>query len=270
MQRSTILPRGKLFGDAVHELVRHRVLVWSLASRQLKARYRGSVLGFLWTILNPLLLMAVYTLVFRYYVRIDVPNYALFLLCGLLPWTFFASSLSEGVNSIVSGGTLVTKSLFPPHVLPTVTVVSQLVNFVLSLPLLFGLMAVYGVPLGASLLALPVVVVLQAAFTWGLTLTVAAVNVHFRDVQHVLASVLALWFFLCPIVYTADHVPPELRLLLAANPMALVVTAYQAILLDGALPNGEAMATLAGFAAVAVAIGLATFERFRDSFAELV
>jgi lipopolysaccharide transport system permease protein len=193
--------------DSLRDLTRYRPLVLALVSRQLKARYRGSFLGFLWTVLNPLLLMAVYALVFSVYVRIEVPNYVVFLLCGLLPWTFFSSSLLEGVNAVVSGGTLVTRSLFPAHILPTVTVITNMVNYLLSLPVLALFMWLYGVPFHASLLAFPLVVLLQTAFTWGLTLALASMNVHFRDVQHIVTNVLALWFFLCPIIYSIDHIP---------------------------------------------------------------
>lgn len=256
--------------DTVRELIRYRILVVALVGRQLKARYRGSFLGFLWTVLNPLLLMAVYALVFRVYVRIEVPNYALFLLCGLLPWSFFATSLSEGVNAVVSGGTLVTKSLFPAHILPTVTVIANLVNYLLSLPVLAGFMAFYGVPFHVSLLAFPLVVLLQTMFTWGLTLALASINVHFRDVQHILTNVLALWFFLCPIVYSTDHIPESMSLMQALNPLGVLVDTYHGLFLEGRMPSLEVLGSLAGFALVSVAVGLVVFERYRDSFAELV
>jgi lipopolysaccharide transport system permease protein len=263
-------PRWLAPWDALRELARYRILVVALVGRQLKARYRGSILGFLWTVLNPLLLMAVYALVFRVYVRIDVPDYALFLLSGLLPWTFFATSLSEGVNAVVSGGTLVTKSLFPAHILPTVTVLANLVNFLLSLPVLAAFMMFYGVPFHWSLLAFPVIVVLQTVFTWGLALTLASMNVHFRDVQHILANVLALWFFLCPIVYSTDHIPESLRIVQTLNPMGVLVDAYHGIFLEGRVPPLDVLGTLVLFAGASVAVGLIVFERFRDSFAELV
>src|SRR5206468_3794033 len=176
------------------DLVRHRSLVLALLVRELKARYRGSILGFIWTFLNPLLLMAVYALVFRFYMRIAVPNYALFLLAGLLPWTWFASSLSEGTNSIVGGSSLVTKSLFPTEILPAVVVLSNMVNFVLSIPLLLVAAWLYGVPLHPlPWLMLVPLIVLDLVFTLGLVLALGALNVHYRDVQHVVANFLLLW-----------------------------------------------------------------------------
>ncbi len=256
--------------DAFREVYRFRVLILTLVGRQLKARYRGSILGFLWTILNPLLMMSVYALVFAHYMRVAVENYAVFLLCGILPWTYFSSALAEGTNSILSGGSLITKSLFPPHVLPTVTVLSQLMNYLLSLPILILFMVLYGIPLRASLVALPVILLLQTAFTWGLVLALAALNVHFRDIQHVLANVLLLWFFLCPIVYTAGQIPDSLRFLQYLNPIGLMIETYHAVFLTGEAPSLAVLADLFAFSVVAVVAGNRIFEHYRDSFPELV
>jgi len=122
----------------IKELYRYRSLVWALVVRHLATRYRGSVLGFMWSFLNPLCLMLIYSLVFKYYIRFSgVENYTIFLFCGLLPWLWFSSSLSESTSSIVSSGHLITKSMFPAHILPTVSVITNLINFILSLPLLF-------------------------------------------------------------------------------------------------------------------------------------
>ena len=271
MESAIVLsPRRATVAEACRELFRYRMLLASLVSRGLKARYRGSILGFLWTILNPLILMAVYALVFRYYIRLAVENYAVFVLVGLLPWTYFQSSLVEGTNSIVGGGSLVTKSLFPPHVLPTVTVLSQLVNFLLSLPVLLVFAVLYGVEPSAALVAFPIVLVLQTAFTWGVVLALAALNVHFRDVQHILANVLLFWFFLCPIVYPADQIPVDLRWIQFLNPIGLMIESYHRIVLAGEVPEPLVFGVLALYACLAVLVGNRIFEGFRDTFPELV
>lgn len=242
----------------------------SLVSRQLQARYRGSFLGFLWTFLNPLLLMGVYALVFKYYMRFAVENYAAFLLCGILAWTYFTSALMEGTNAILGGGSLITKSLFPPHVLPTVTVLSNLVNYVLSLPLLVAFLFLSGVPLRPSLFALPIVLALQTAFTWGLVLALATLNVHYRDVQHIVGNFLLLWFFLCPIIYPAEQIPPAFRFMQYVNPIGLMIEAYHGIFLYDRLPSLDVLANLGAFALIAVLVGSRVFESYRDTFPELV
>lgn len=256
--------------EAVRELFRYRVLLITLVNRQLKARYRGSVLGFLWTVLNPLLLTGVYALVFRYYIRVETQNYTAFLLCGLLPWTFFSSALTEGTNSILSGGSLITKSMFPPHVLPTVTVLSQVVNYLLSLPVLILLLLVCHLPIPLSVLGFPLILLLQTIFTWGIVIGLAALNVHFRDIQHILANVLMLWFFLCPIIYPASQVPPEMRFTLYLNPVGTMIEAYHEIFLNGQFPSGLVIGNLTGFAVLSVLVGNWIFEHYRDSFPELV
>jgi lipopolysaccharide transport system permease protein len=247
--------------DLVARLYRHRALVLAMLVRHLRARYRGSVLGFLWTFLNPILLTAVYSLVFRYYMRIDVPNYAIFLLAGLLPWMWFTAALSEGATSIVGGGTLVTKSLFPVEILPTVVVASHLVNFLFSIPILVvaALIAGARVELAVWPLLVPAIV-LQGALTLGLVLALAALNVHYRDVQHILANLLLVLFFLTPILYPAEKVPADVRWLLWLNPMALLAGIYQAVLFDGRGVSPLPFVAIAAHAAAALWVGLRVFD----------
>jgi ABC-type polysaccharide/polyol phosphate export permease len=253
------------------DLVRHRALVTALLVRQLKLRYRGSVLGFVWTFLNPLLLMAVYALVFLFYMRIAVPNYALFLLAGLLPWTWFASSLSEGTNAILGGSSLVTKSLFPTEILPAVVVLSNMVNFLLSIPLLLLAGCLYGVsPSPLSWVFLVPVIALQFGFTLGIVLALAALNVHYRDVQHIVANLLLLWFFLTPIVYPATQVPTEVRGFLWANPLALFIEAYHAVFVSSSWPKLETLGMLLAYTIASLLVGAKIFDDYRDTFPELV
>ncbi len=253
------------------DVARHRSLVAALLVRQLKLRYRGSILGFVWTFLNPLLMMAVYALVFRFYMRLAVPNYALLLLVGLLPWTWFGSSLAEGSNSIVGGSSLVTKSLFPTEILPTVVVLSNMVNFLLSVPLLIAAGWLYGVhPSPIAWLSIVPVVLLQFTFTVGLVLALAALNVHYRDVQHILTNLLLLWFFLTPIVYPASQVPEAFQLILWLNPMALFVESYHAAFVSAQIPSGELLGLVACYSFASLLIGARIFDGYRETFAELV
>jgi len=255
----------------IQDVSRHRSLVMALLVRQLKVRYRGSILGFVWTFLNPLLLMCVYALVFRFYMRLAVPNYALMLLAGLLPWTWFASSLAEGTESIVGGSSLVTKSLFPSEILPTVVVLANMVNFLLSVPLLVLAGWLYGVAfVPLAWLCLVPVVVLQCFFTIGLVLSLAALNVHYRDVQHIVANLLLLWFFLTPIVYPASQVPERMQLLLWLNPLALFVEVYHAVFVAASWPRLDALAMLAVYTLVSLLTGAKIFDGYRDTFAELI
>lgn len=254
----------------VHELIRHRGLVQSLVVRELKARYRGSFLGFLWTFLNPLLLLAVYALVFHFYLRIRVEHYAGFMFVGLLPWVWFSSALLEGTTSITSGGSLVTKVLFPSQVLPMVKILSHLANYLLSLPILFIFLLGMGVGVSWSLLWLPLVMVLHFLFIVGLVLLLSAVNVFFRDVQHILANLLTLWFFLTPILYPLSQVPPSFRKWVLLNPMAQIILAYHDVFFYQRTPDGRLLAVFGILSFVLLWAGMSFFERYKETFAEKI
>jgi lipopolysaccharide transport system permease protein len=257
---------------ALRTLVRYRLLIQSLVGRELKARYRGSVLGFFWSFVNPLLLLLTYGLVFTY--MLPVPRsaalepYFLFLFCGILPWTWLQASLMESSTVLITGGNLIKKVLFPAEVLPVVTVVANLVHFLFGLPILLAFLLWKG-RLGWSALLLPVPMLIQLVFTLGLALFVSALTVHFRDIQNILSHVLHLWFFATPVLYAYPDSGP-LHTLLRWNPMTHVIVAYQELLFFGGLHHYRGLA-LAGLAAVlAFAAGAFLFERLRDTLAEEV
>lgn len=218
------------------ECLQYRELTLALIFRHLNARYRGSALGLLWSLINPLFLMGVYTLVFTYYMRFDhVPNYTIFLFSGLLPWLWVVSSLVEGSTAISGSGHLVTKSLFPAHILPFVSVATSLVNFLLSLPLLYIFIWFAGIKLSLLNLLLLVLnlvplLILNLTFLYGLSLIASSVNVFFRDVQHLAGNFITLIFFLTPIVYPLSSVPEGWRFTIIYNPLSRFVITYHEVL----------------------------------------
>ena len=260
------------------DLYRYRALIGTLVLRELRARYRGSFLGFLWSFLNPLLLMLVYALVFSIYLRVPMEGYAVFLFSGLLPWLWFSSSLGHAAGVIVASGALVKRILFPAEVLPLVSVLANLINMLLSLPLLFGFLLVFGIRPHAVLLFLPLLLVLQLLLTTGLALALAALNVHLRDVEQILTNGLTLLFFLTPILYPVSTVPTTLHLgetlvvplrpLYFLNPIAGLVQSYQNIFFFGREPHWIHLGTVTVCAAVALVGGWWVFDRLRDSLAE--
>ncbi len=254
----------------LRELFVYRALIQTLVVRDLKGRYRGSALGLLWTLLNPLLHMAIYALVFSIYIRMEMERYPAFLLCGLLPWIWLSSSLLMGATSIVEGGSLLKKVFFPPQVLPAVTVTATFVNFLLGVPLLFVLLYLFGVHLGWTLLALPLIMIAQFALTLGLTLIVSAASVRYRDIPQILGHLLTFWFFLSPIVYPVAHVPERFRSIVSLNPLTPFVVAYQDTLLYNKLSSWEAFAAMILLGAFALWLGMLVFQRLRWSFPEEV
>ncbi|MFH1277635.1 MAG: ABC transporter permease [Candidatus Eisenbacteria bacterium] len=254
--------------QTIKDCYAHRVLIQSLVARQVRARYRGSALGFVWTFLNPLLLMLVYSLVFTVYMRFDMEDYGAFMFAGLLPWIWFSSSLAEATGSIVSSGNLITKALFPPEVLPITSVLANGINFLFSLPVLGVILLAYGVPPSVTLVALPLLVLVQLVFTLGFALMLSAANVQYRDVQHLLGNILVFWFFLCPVIYPVSKVPERFRIFALGNGMGALVTAYQDILFHGRFPEWNLLGLVAGSAIVVLLLGDAVFRRYRESFAE--
>jgi ABC-type polysaccharide/polyol phosphate export permease len=272
-QHSASPPRRQVRPNAIvrtiSESVRYRALVSALVVRHLAGRYRGSVLGFIWSLLNPLCLMAVYTLVFHVYSRFDDANhYTLFVFCGLLPWIWTQSTLVEGTSSIAGSGHLVTKSMFPPHILPLVSVFTGLSHFLLSLPIFFLFSYLLGGEISWSILLLPFVVTIHFFLLYGFVLASSALNVFYRDVQHLIGNILSLIFFLCPIVYPATQVPARYSWTLSVNPFAAIVQLYHAILLRGELPSAILLEASLGWAIVSLVVGAVIFQRYRDHLAE--
>ena len=251
-------------------LLTHRELIGILVAKQLKLRYRGSLLGFCWTLLNPLLLMLVYTLVFSVYFRVDVDRYPAFLFSGLLPWIWFSSSLQQGVTSILDGAGLVTRSRFPAEVLPVVTLTANTVNFLLTLPLLFLFLLAFHVTPGPALLALPVLVALQYLLTLGPVLILSAANVYYRDLQHIILHLLTVMQFLTPIFYPASLIPEPLRAWAFLNPLAALFSAYQDVFYWNRGPAWPPLLALFLLAAVILSVAVTMFARSKQTFVEVL
>lgn len=251
------------------ELYKYRALVWALVTRHLAIRYRGSLLGFLWSFLNPLLLMLTYSLVFKYYIRFhQVDHYAIFLFCGLLPWLCVVTSLEEGTRSLVSSGHSITKSMFPAQILPAVSVLTALIHYLLALPLLFLFMLIAKMHIGVTVLLLPFIILIQTCCLYGITLALSALNVKYRDVQHIVSNVLTFLFFLCPVLYPIDSVPERFRFTMELNPFAVFTIVYHKLLIDGVFPEFILILYVFICMLLFLIVGSLVFDRFREKFAE--
>ena len=256
-------------------LLRYRGLIQSLVARELKARYRGSVLGLVWSFINPLLLLSIYSFVFSTIMRNDQPGtrpFAVFMFCGLLPWTWFSASLSEATSSLITGGNLIKKVLFPAEVLPIVSVLANMVHFCLGLVILAAFMIGFRhYPNVATLPWFPVVVAIQLVFTLGLALGLSALTVHFRDIRDLLTNVLTLWFFATPIIY--PYFMPSIErflMLFRLNPFYHLAVSYQEILFFDHFGHARSLLLLGALSVVVFLAGYWLFDRLRDSFAEAV
>ena len=215
--------------ELVRETYRYRELIWALALKELKIRYKRSVLGFLWALLNPALLMLVLTLVFSTVMRFPIPHYAIFLLSVLLPWTFFSQSLSYAVESIVGNGDLIKKVRVAKLVFPMAAIVSNLINLGLSLIPLALLVLLMRHPFYWTWLYLPVPLLALTIFTMGMTFFFAVANVYYRDVAHILQIVLSAWFYVTPIIYSLDFIPPKHQWIFKLNPIIYVINGFRLV-----------------------------------------
>jgi lipopolysaccharide transport system permease protein len=252
---------------------RYRLLIQSLVGRELKARYRGSVLGFFWSFINPLLQLLTYGLVFSVILpgrrSPVIEPYLLFFFCGILPWTWFQSSLAEASGVLIAGGNLIKKVLFPAEILPVVSVFANLAHFILGLPVLLVFLAAYG-RLTPWALLLPLPILVQLLLTVGLALFISALTVHFRDIQSILIHVLHLWFFASPVLYFYGDLTGRVRTALRFNPMTHVLVSYQQMLFHGHFDHWRGLGLAAAAGLLGLAAGAFLFDRLRDTLAEEV
>jgi len=254
------------------DIYRYREAVRNMVARDLKVRYSNSVLGIVWSLFSPLLMTLVYYVVFTYLVHQDIAKFPVYLMAGLMPWTFFASSLVGTTLAVSSNGTLINRVYFPREVLPLASLLSNGVNFLISLVLLFVFIALFQIPLGVSLVWLPVIVLIQTMFSFGLGLLLAALNVYFRDTQQLVDVIVLAWFFVTPIIYSIDVIHnATLKLLVEIlNPMAGLVVAYRHVLYSGDWPAVGLLAITALEAGLILLIGALVFRRLSPAFAEEV
>ena len=243
-------------------------LARELVGRDLKLRYKRSVLGLVWSLLNPLMQLLVFTFVFQWVLPLNIEHYSVFLFTGLLAWNWFSGALSAGTSVVVDNGDLVRHPGFPILVLPLVSVASHWLHLLLALPVLGVFLAVAGILPDWSLLALPGVMLVQFAVTLSLVYLLAALHVFFRDTQYLLGIALLLGFYVSPVFYDITSVPERFGVLYRINPVALLINAYRSILLRGEFPPPLPLLALLGVALLLTTVGVVVFYRASYHFAE--
>ncbi|MHC5018660.1 MAG: ABC transporter permease [Planctomycetota bacterium] len=260
----------------LRRLWQYRELLWLLVLTDLKLRYKGSAIGFLWGLLNPLTQLAILAFVFTHIFAnprgADAPdalNYPLFLLGGLVAWTFIQQSIDRAASSVLNGIPLLRKVAMPPALFPLASALSSLVNFLLSLPALALLAVLLRAPIGWGTLYFPIATLILTTFLIGISLLVASLNVFFRDTTHLVQVLLAMAFYLTPIIYPIELIEraaPQVGLVLRWNPMTPLIESVRAPVLDAALPSGPALWIAPLYALGALLLGWGAFRRTQDRF----
>lgn len=253
----------------IKEVYTYREMIFSLIRRDLRGRYKGSVLGFLWTFINPLLQLLVYTMVFSIIMRAGIEDYYLFLFVALVPWIFFSTCLTGGASCLLAQKDMVKKIYFPRQVLPIAFVSSQFVNMLLTFLVIFVVLLFSGHSLNViALLCLPIIMVVEYILALGITMIASAVTVYFRDLEYVLGIVSMAWQFLSPVMYSVEQVPENLRWVFNINPMSHVISAYRDILYYGNMPKLSNLVSAFVVGILLLVIGNLVFENLQRHFAE--
>jgi lipopolysaccharide transport system permease protein len=254
------------------ELLSFRGLLWAWMQREVRVRYKQAALGIGWAIVQPFSLMVIFTVIFGYIIKVPTGGipYPIFSFCALLPWTFFASSISFGSNSLVNNMNLVTKIYFPREILPLASIGAAFLDYLIGFGVFILFMLFYQARFYPTLLLLPILLIIQIALTIGVGLILSALTVFYRDIRFVVPLLLQVWMYLCPIVYPIDLVPPKFLSLYMLNPMASLIDSYRRITLLGQLPQWNYLALGTAVSLIILIIGYTFFRRVESKFADLI
>lgn len=255
--------------STIKELYDYRQMIFSLVKKDLRGRYKGSVLGFLWTFINPLLQLIIYTLVFKHFMRADIDRYYLHLFVALIPWIFFSSSITVGAASIISQKDLVKKIYFPRMVIPISYVTSCFVNMLLCFVVIFGVIIVTGAGINfLAVLTLPVIMVVEYILALGMAMLASAITVYFRDMEHILGIVSMAWMYLTPVVYPKSFIPEKYLPLFNLNPMTPIIDCYRTVLYNKQVPDLSTLLIAAALGVFFLIFGALVFNKLQRHFAE--
>lgn len=262
----------QLFSE-IKAIYKWRELLWQMVGREVKARYKQSVLGYFWVILNPLAQMLVMSFAFSIIMRIPTYSsghipYSIFLFVALLPWTLFSNSLASASASLVGAGSLITKIYFPRTILVISTIIAKIIDYLFANSILVIYMIFYHMPININILWIIPIFFIQQIFTLGLSLFFSAANLLYRDVQYLLSMILLLWMYLTPVIYSADMIPTRYKILFQLNPLAVIINAYRQVILAGGPPKYSSLIIAFIVSTITLLIGLKYFKSREKIFAD--
>lgn len=254
----------------VKDLDNYREFLKSNVKKDIRGKYKGSFLGVLWSFINPLLSVLVYAIVFPYIMKVKVENYLIYLITGIIPWTFFTSSINMGMISVLSNANMIKKVYFPRIILPISSVTSCLVNFLISCIIILLFCICSGLGFSIYLLWLPLIVIIQYIMLLGFTFILSSIEMYMRDIEHIVNFILSMAFYVTPILYTPDIFPNNLAWVLKLNPMAYLVNAYRSVFFYQEMPDIMGLVVVSIFSIVIFSVGYFIFEKLQKGFAEEV
>ena len=256
--------------NSISEIISYKEFLKSNVKKDVRGKYKGSFLGILWSFLNPLLSVVVYAIVFHYIMRFKIDHYLIYLIAGIIPWSFFTTALNTGMNSILFNADIIKKVYFPRIILPVSSVTSSLVNFLIScfIIVLFALFS--GVGISIYLLFFPLIAFIQYIFILGVVFILSALEIYIRDIEHIINFFISMLFYVTPILYTPDYVPDKFKFILRINPLSYIIEAYHSIFYYKSLPNLENLGIIFIFSLLLFFVGYKIFDKLQKGFAEEV
>ena len=250
-------------------IYRYREMLINMVRRELRGKYKGSILGFLWTFINPLLQLVVYTIVFSNIMRMGVSNYEIFLFVALIPWMFFSTSVLSGAGSIIYNQSLVTKIYFPREILPLSVVTSNFINMIYCSVIVLAVVLFYHMNLNLEVwFMLPVIAFIEYILVIGIVLIVSALTVYFRDLEHILGIIIMAWQFLTPVMYPESFVPSQYQAILYLNPMTPIIISFRDVLYYGKMPVVVNLVYAFLWSLIIFICGFLLFGKLQKDFAE--
>ena len=249
-------------------LYNYRELLKTNVKKEIRGKYKNSFLGVLWSFLNPLLQIVVYAVVFQLILKNTKENYAIFICCGLIPWTFFSSAISRAAFTMVENGNIIKKVYFPREILPISVVTSGAVNFMISTIIILAFVIFSPVGLSWYLLLYPFILLIQYILLLGISFIVSSITVYFRDLEHIIGIILMAAFYGTPIVYKLEQLPHSLQILMQLNPMTHIINGYRDIFYYHQMPNMKALLILLGISLALTVVGYFIFKKLQKGFAE--
>ena len=252
------------------ELFQYREFLRSNIKKEIRGKYKGSFLGVVWSFLNPLLSVLVYAIIFPYIMRMQMDNYLIYLITGIIPWTFFTLSINSGMVSILTNANIIKKVYFPRIILPISSVTSALINFLISIIIILVFVAFSGIGFSLNLLFLPLIVIIQYILLLGLTFILSAIDLYFRDIENIMQFCLSMLFYATPILYLPSIFPVSIKWVLYLNPMALIINAYRDVFYFKVMPNIMNLSIVGLISIFILFIGYFIFDKLQKGFAEEV
>lgn len=246
----------------------YRELLKNNVKKEIRGRYKKSVLGVLWTFLNPLLQLAVYAFIFPLILKTTQEYYVIFVCVGLIPWTFFTTTISQSTWAVIGNGNIVKKVYFPREILPISVVTSAMVNFVISTIIIIAFCLIYGLGLTKYILFYPIILIIQYILQLGISFILSAITVYFRDLEHFVQIALMLLFYATPIVYSGNSIPDAFKFIIKYNPMAHIIEGYRDIFYNQVKPDIYSLGIVFLISIVICIIGYVVFKKLQRRFAE--